>query len=234
MMRKLLPQSLKLQLRLLQRRFSDWKKRNDLLFSSSINNLDGAIQISVFQEVKVTSLYENKVHNLYCASSRISQIVIQPNETFSFWKIIGNPSEANGYRKGRNIVGGQLLEAVGGGLCQLSGIMYHTALLAGLSIEERYNHTVDIYEEEDRFTPLGSDATVVYGYKDLRIRNTLNVPLQFIFSIDNGQLHCGLKCTKSLIFKELIFERADFSDRREVRTIDKNTGECIAVSTYRI
>lgn len=234
MIRKLLSSPLKLQIRLLQRRFSDWKNRDNLVFSTSISHLDEVIQVSVFQDVKVTGLYENKVHNLRLAASGIGQVVVQPGETLSFWKIVGNPSETNGYKIGRNIVGGQLQAAVGGGLCQLSGIMYHTALLAGLSVVERYNHTVDIYKEEDRFTPLGADATVVYGYKDLRIRNTLNVPIQFVFELKEGKLHCGLKCTKMLISRELIFERTDFSDRREVRTIDRSNGECIAVSTYRI
>jgi hypothetical protein len=53
--------------------------------------------------------------------------------------------------------------------------VYHIGIIAGLDIIERYNHSVDIYTDDTRFAPLGTDATVVYGYKDLRIRNNTNV-----------------------------------------------------------
>jgi len=58
----------------------------------------------------------------------------------------------------------------GGGLCQLSGIIYHAVLEAGLEILERHPHSLDIYTATTRYTPLGSDAAVVYGHKDLRFK----------------------------------------------------------------
>ena len=85
---------------------------------------------------------------------------------------VGKPSVGNGFVDGRNIVDGQLVRQVGGGLCQLSSLVYHLALLGGLEIVERHPHSIDIYRDNERFTPLGADATVVWGSKDLRLRNS--------------------------------------------------------------
>ena len=60
----------------------------------------------------------------------------------------------------------QVLKAVmGGGSCQLSGILYYLMLQAGLEAIERFPHSADIYTDETRFTLLGSDATVVIALK---------------------------------------------------------------------
>ena len=114
------------------------------------------------------------MHNLKLAIQSIESVDILPREIFSFWKIVGNPSKRNGFIGSRSIINGQVTNSIGGGLCQLSGLVYYLSLKSGLEILERHNHSMDIYTEETRFTPLGSDATVVYGYKDLKIRNNFS------------------------------------------------------------
>jgi hypothetical protein len=64
-----------------------------------------------------------------------------------------------------------------------------------LKIVERHQHSVDIYTEENRYTPLGTDATVVFGYKDLRIRNPYHFPIQFWFSVEENHF-IGELCSK--------------------------------------
>jgi hypothetical protein len=51
--------------------------------------------------------------------------------------------------------------------------------LSGLKIVERYNHSVDLYGDGPRACPIGYDATVLYGYKDLRVKNMTNATLRF-------------------------------------------------------
>jgi vancomycin resistance protein VanW len=236
MIRRLLPPKLKLQIRLFQRSFSDWRNRTNLPLAISSGTLNGVSEVVVQQMINRAHLFENKVHNLQTAARRIEQVVIRPGEVFSFWKIVGNPSGANGYRTGRNIVNGKLQEATGGGLCQLSGIIYHASLLAGLNVVERYNHTVDIYREEDRFTPLGSDATVVYGYKDLRVQNLSGSAIRFAFSIAasgdaGGTIICKILSDEPLPKKTLTFERHEYAGKRIVVTMNGNQ-EKIAESHY--
>lgn len=232
MIRKLLPTSLKLRIRIVQRQLSDWRNRKALPIARSKEGIHGELQFSVDQVIKRTSLFENKVHNIQLAAQQVAEISILPGEVFSFWETVGNPSESNGYKTGRNIVNGELKEAVGGGLCQLSGILYHTSLLAGLTIIERFNHTVDIYKEEDRFTPLGADATVVYGYKDLRVQNQLSVPIRFTFTFQPEMITCGIQSSASILPKQLLFQRSETASRREVVTMDEITEEILAQSLY--
>ena len=63
--------------------------------------------------------------------------------------------------------------------------------MAGLHILERYNHSVDLYTEKSRFAPIGTDATVFYGFKDLRFRNNTdgNIRLQLEIDTDKVTLH---------------------------------------------
>jgi vancomycin resistance protein VanW len=137
------------------------------------------VQIELTQAIKVTDFSENKIHNLVLAAQSINDVVVNPGQIFSFWALIGSPSQQRGYLEGRSLVNQQLQAEYGGGLCQLSGLLYHLALKAGLNILERHPHSVDLYTDETRFAPLGSDATVVYGYKDFRFINNLNQPLGF-------------------------------------------------------
>ena len=138
----------------------------------------------------------------------------------------------NNYKKGRNIVGNQLSEGFGGGLCQLSGIIYHIALVANLEIIERYSHSLDIYTDENRYSPLGCDATVVFAYKDLRIRNNSNGIIQFEFEITNEKIRIFLKSEMPIDTAVLSFKIIEKQGKKEV-SIYKQNGELINISTYK-
>jgi vancomycin resistance protein VanW len=140
------------------------------------------------QPLKNTPTSTAKKHNLDIAISAINNITLQPNQIFSFWYLVGNPTIKKRYVKSRAISGNELKQEVGGGLCQLSGLVYYLALHAGLQIIERHHHSIDIYSVEERFTPLGSDAAVVYGYKDLQFKNNLPFAINLFFSIKDEVL----------------------------------------------
>lgn len=174
---------------------------------------------------------ENKKHNLRVASEKINQIIIYPNEIFSFWEIVKNPNNTNVYKSGRSLVAGKLQEQIGGGLCQISGAIFHLALLSRLEIVERHQHSADIYTEENRYTPLGTDATVVFGYKDLRIRNPYHFPIQFRFSVEENHF-VGELCSKEKIeTSALNFEIKSSENEKTVSIIDN--GKIISVSHYK-
>jgi vancomycin resistance protein VanW len=149
-------------------------------------------QITIAQAIYPTSYSESKKHNLAIAIQRVENVAIAPNQIFSFWHAIGRPDRAKGYQEGRAILNDELSANIGGGLCQLSGLLYHLALKAGLNAIERYPHSRDLYTAETRFAPLGSDATVVYGYKDLRIQNNLPFPICFRFDLQESQIFAFL------------------------------------------
>lgn len=224
---------LKRNIRLLQRRVSDFRQGRSQQFARPGTSQAYALQtaLSLSQPIRPTATLQNKLDNIRLAGARIEPVIVLPGQMFSFWHIVGPPTRGRGFKRSRNIVGGQLSEAIGGGLCQVSGILYHLALLAGLDIDERHPHSVDIYREDERHTPLGADATVVYGYKDLRFCNNFSTPLQFRFDIDDERLVCHLMTNKPLVARVLEFRRESFEGQEKVITVRDEVP--VAVSWYR-
>lgn len=233
MIRKIIPANIKLKLKLILRKMEDKKLGYDKrIIKNQSMLIDYENSIKLTQIIRPSHLFENKIANLKIASQLIEQYIIHPNEIFSFWRIVGEPNQKNGYKKGRNIVGGKLQEAYGGGLCQLSGIIYHLALISGLEILERHNHSMDIYTDETRYSPLGADATVVYGYKDLRIVNNFDFPIRLKFQISNEQITALLSSSQEIKRQKISFEKQEKENITEICTFD-STRTLIAQSYYK-
>ncbi len=219
--RKVLPQKVRLQWKLWQRAAKD--KRQAVCFATTKSKQSVAkvfpFALSETQPVLPGATLENKLNNLRLGAAQIQHIVIAPNEVFSFWKLVGNPSAKNGFAKSRSIINGKLEAETGGGLCQLSGIIYLLALKAGLSIIERHHHSIDIYKEAERFTPLGADATVAYGYKDLQLLNHLPQSICFAFVIAKQQITATLHSQQVLNAKEISFHYTYLGNNVAVKTI---------------
>jgi vancomycin resistance protein VanW len=194
-------------------------------------------QIVEKQEIKHGEFFQNKLGNIRLTAAKLSGVVIRQGAIFSFWHLVGNPSERNGFQKSRIIRNGMVDFEVGGGVCQVSGIVYLAALKAGLQIVERHNHSVDIYQEHERISPLGADATVVYGAKDLQFLNNSGGAIQLVFTILNdNELVLTLSSTVPIIENILHFERHEEGHNRIVNTISERQGrrEELAVSVYKI
>lgn len=218
-LRQLIPANVRLFLKVNLRKAKDLSSGNR--FNSKTRHPENyEYEVSIVQEIKKNSNFENKIHNLQQGIHAIDGILIQPGETFSFWKNVSQPTAKNGFQLSRNIVGGELKEDYGGGLCQLSSIIYHLALIAGLKVTERHNHSVDIYEEADRFTPLGADATVVYGYKDLRIQNQFGFPVMISLAINCNKLQCTFSSPAAINEFDIHFERTEFNETIEVNALN--------------
>jgi len=209
-MRKFIPTGIKIKIHLLRRFVRDifngytfkYAKRQE-------TNIDFPFTHKISQELKPNNA---KKHNLLIAIAAIESVIIQPNELFSFWKTVGNPTRKKGFMESRSLINGKIQPSVGGGLCQLSGLIYYASLFANLEIIERHNHSKDIYTEETRFTPLGSDATVAYGYKDLRIKNNLQTPIRFTFFVTENELIIDLKHKETIEKKTIEFHKESINE----------------------
>ncbi|MEL6252082.1 MAG: VanW family protein [Bacteroidota bacterium] len=168
-----------------------------MVSARNVNKREGksfSPQLSLTQPIRKTSYSGNKVHNLKIAASNFQYLLIQPGEILSFWHMVGAPVSQRNFRVGRTIIGEELNTSVGGGLCQLAGILYHLGLQAGWEILERHAHSLDLYNDKNRYTPLGADASVCYGYKDLRMRNTCGIPVILRIEISDEEISahfCG-------------------------------------------
>ena len=119
----------------------------------------------------------NRIANLLLAASKIHHLQLESGQIFSFCHRVGNPTLRNGFKAGPVFVRGQVQTGVGGGLCLIATNLFHLFLTSGCQILERHCHSIDAYGV-DRFYQLGQDASIVYGYKDLIVRNSSSVALQ--------------------------------------------------------
>lgn len=188
-------------------------------------------RIQISQPILNSGFFHQKVHNLGRGASLLSYTLIEPESIWSFWQQLGRADKKNGFVEGRNLVAGKIKTQVGGGLCQLSSLTYHLALRSGLRIIERHAHSVDIYNEEQRYTPLGSDATVSWGVKDLRLQNPYSFNVGLIFYISANHL-IGELCSNLYIEPSLVefLRQSQSPDKTTVETLCD--GKLVDVTNY--
>lgn len=179
---------------------------------------------ALVQEIKGGTFLAGKLANIRLGAARLDGAVVAPGETFSFWALVGRPSAVAGFQLGRSIRGGVAGGDIGGGLCQVSGIAYEAGLRAGLAVAERHPHSRDLYAEAERFTPLGLDATVVWPYRDLRLRNPHPVPVRFGFVVSEQTLRASVHATLPLPPVTIEVDRTDQGELRHVR-VCRRTGD---------
>lgn len=119
--------------------------------------------------------------NLQIACQKINGKVVLAGETFSYNKALGPRTAAAGYKNGKIYSGGEVVDGIGGGICQISSTLYNTVLMANLEIVERRNH-----QFVTSYLPAGRDATVVYGATDFKFKNTRKYPVRIVASAKNG------------------------------------------------
>ncbi|MGE5485716.1 MAG: VanW family protein [Ignavibacteriales bacterium] len=148
----------------------------------------------------------NKVHNLRVAASSLDGVVIGPGQVFSFCRMVGRTTRGKGYLPALTLINDRLLPVTGGGLCQMSNMIYWMALHLGMEIIERHRHSYDLFPDAGRALPFGCGATVFYNYVDLRFRNTLPFPISFKFRVTEARLEGEAYGTRRLPFSVRVFE----------------------------
>jgi vancomycin resistance protein VanW len=149
----------------------------------------------------------NKTINLKIAIKQLNGIILKPGETFSYWKIIGKPNRRKGYVDGMVLFYGSFIKGIGGGLCQLSNLIYWLTLHTPLTITERNRHSFDVFPDSNRTQPFGSGATCAYNYLDLQIKNNTNEPFQLQLYVTDTHLVGEWRSLNSSLYTYHIYER---------------------------
>lgn len=152
-------------------------------------------------------LQKNKVVNLQLAAARLNGVVLRPGETFSYWRLIGKPSRKKGYREGMVLFLGRIGSDVGGGLCQLSNLIFWMTLHTPLTVVERYRHSHDVFPDSNRTQPFGSGATCAYPHRDLMIRNDTDQCFQLCVRVGETHLEGEWRAEAPQKFQYEILER---------------------------
>ncbi len=183
-------------------------------------------------------MQENKIANLKIAIKKLDGLVIEPGQTFSYWRQIGKPTKQKGYLEGMILHRGTVMAGVGGGLCQLSNLMYWMTLHTPLTIIERWRHSYDVFPDTQRNQPFGSGATCSYPNIDLQIKNNTSQKFQLSLTITDEYLIGQWLSDKPTKYRYKIFEKnheikhehfGGYSRNNQIfRTImDKNTGKIL-------
>ena len=134
------------------------------------------------------STYErNRSTNIQLSTGSINGLVLMPGDIFSYNGVVGERTSAKGYRTAGVYENGQVVQGIGGGICQTSTTLYNAALFANLEIVEHANHMFI-----PSYSSAGRDATVSYGTLDFKFKNTRNHAIKIICYAQNGVVNFKL------------------------------------------
>jgi len=154
----------------------------------------------------IAAYTDEKINNLKLACKRINGLIIAPGQVFSFCRLVGRTTRARGYLPALELLEGELRPEVGGGLCQLSNLLFLLAVEVNAEIVERHRHSYDLFRDVERSIPFGCGATVFYNYVDFQFRNTLDSPIMLNVGVDTEVLRGEIRAQGSLPFQVRIVE----------------------------
>lgn len=115
-----------------------------------------------------------RINNIRISAERMNGYVLASGASASLDVIFGRRTAANGYMSAGVYSGGKLVSGIGGGICQVSSTAYNALMNAGITVTMRYPHSSPV-----SYLPLGTDAAISAGTKDLQFRNDYAHPVIF-------------------------------------------------------
>lgn len=139
----------------------------------------------------------NKAENIRLACSKINGLIINPGETFSFWKIVGRTSRKNGFLDGRILMNGKLVSGIGGGLCNLANSLHIVVMNSPMTVTELHHHSDALAPDEGGVRkPYSAGTSVNYNFIDFRFRNDTKDRIQLMTYCEGENLTVELRCGK--------------------------------------
>lgn len=207
------------------------KAIKDVLVTADIKKVEPKIKKAELEKVDTklstfttnfSSSSDSRANNINVASKALNGVIIMPNESFSFNKIVGERTEKRGYQTAPVIIGDKLESGLGGGVCQVSTTLHNAVVRAGLTPTERDHHNIPV-----KYVGLGMDATVDYGSIDYKFKNTLKYPLY---------IECIIK-DKDLVFN--IFSNSELMKKNydlvnNVKTVNRKGKTVSIAKAYKV
>ena len=130
----------------------------------------------------ISSSNSSRTANIKLALSFYHGLRVEPGQQVDFNKLVGARTEARGFKPAPEYSNGEIVDGIGGGVCQASTTLYGALLRVGVRIDERYNHSMTV-----GYVPRSQDAAVVYPGKTLSFTNTTGYPLFFTTSVTSDR-----------------------------------------------
>lgn len=183
-------------------------------------------------------LQQGKINNLRLAAQCINGLILQPGQCFSFWHLIGHPTQRKGYTDGLVIAGAQVRPGIAGGLCQLANMVHWLVLNSPLTVIELHHHSDALFPDDRRTVPFGTGTSVFYKNIDYQFQNTTDQPVQLLIWLNDTDLCGELRTTTPFPFRyRIVEENSHFVQEDDGwyrvskvyrRIIDRSSGQEIA------
>ncbi len=125
----------------------------------------------------------NRINNIRVAAEHMNGYEIPSGTEVSLSNLFTPRTSANGYKKAGTYVGGKVVEGMGGGICQVSSPTYNALMNAGVTVTKRQPHSSPVH-----YLPLGTDAAISSGSKDLCFRNDYAHPIMMETIVEGKNL----------------------------------------------
>lgn len=125
----------------------------------------------------------NRNTNIKIAAGKVNEFVVNPGETFSFSKELGEVSKNTGYKPAGTFLNHKIVDSIGGGICQVTSTLYQALVKSDLKIVERNQHSMRV-----PYCTIGLDAMYYEGQSDLKFQNTFDFPIVIKSYVSNGEL----------------------------------------------
>ncbi len=103
----------------------------------------------------------------------IAGTTLYPGDEFSTYEMVSPFSVDNGYFMAGSYMNGQLVDSLGGGICQVSTTLYNAVLLSELEVTERHNHSMIV-----TYVDPSADAAIAESAgKDFKFVNNTGHPV---------------------------------------------------------
>ena len=131
---------------------------------------------------------QNRVSNINLAASKLDGIILYPGDELSYNQTIGQRTEEAGFLPAGAYADGEVVEEIGGGICQVSSTLYCAVVRSNLEIVQRSNHYFRV-----EYLPIGFDATVSWPGPDFVFRNNRDYPIKIVTYCDTVERYIGIQ-----------------------------------------
>lgn len=129
----------------------------------------------------------NRKTNIELAVAKINGTVLMPGEDFSYNETVGQRTAANGFKSAPVYENGQVVDGIGGGICQVSSTLYNACLYSNLEIIERHPHGF-----KPSYVSPGLDATVSWGSVDYKFENNRDYAIKLVCYCQGGRIYIDI------------------------------------------
>ena len=157
--------------------------------NSNTNNIDTPSETLISEfTTKIYTKDKERQNNITITCSSLNNTIVENGQTFSFCNTVGKATPSKGYEKADVFKDGEVIQALGGGNCQVSSTLYNAVLkIPDLKVTERHEHSNSV-----PYVSKGKDAAVSYGTYDFKFVNNTGSKIKITSSCDKNNVYAKI------------------------------------------